>query len=567
MASPSAFQSLPLHIAENIVQCYIGSHRLSYASDKDKEAHKKTAWEVLYHVSGFWRRLATNFFCRKITFTIAADIGASKFSFANWPCSIRMCRSNNYYILVKEIAIDIQSVFERIGDSDLLKLNEVWPSSLTFPMASIVHVDVEGGRSFSQINAFNADNQKVCWAAQRVQESVPRVREIILSTSILSSRLLRTSCKLLAKLKTENLLSTTLSDFIKVDLNDTSIFQAGDYLHLLKRPCITTLVYNCRQSIEAFQQIIKLNTSILTSLTIHGYYYSSISYLVQDSDGNLIVYPQLERLEFHGDSTKNAWDAFTTDKNVALFPALKSLEWPSFHAFRDDTLFRGNSNTLEHLNLRIDSYFVKVMQDYNVFANYKYQKLRSIVSLNGSNPNCEQLDDDTFLRFNLGFLSPATRALSVETFEKSLPVIDIMSAYPYLDNLRILDIRHTTFELLDICDLIKLLPNLTDLGCKHGEISADSKGNEHSTLLERLSLIYYPLSQRLKCWVVPATFNFEIKSVAITAIILTILCPSFTFAAVWSPSLNSYHRKLSSLIASEPYSKYSDRLQCLFNKV
>ncbi|KAJ2677082.1 hypothetical protein GGI25_003302 [Coemansia spiralis] len=477
-----------------------------------------------------------------------------------------MPKNNNYYTFVKDIVIDTHNVLKRINESKLLILNKVWPDSLVFPKARTACVNICGNTLLNQENIDDAENQKLCWIAQRLQESMPRRQKFKLYTRLSFIRSQFTVQVQRVELKADTLLLTVLASFEKVDLNTTSIQLTKGYPYLPSSPCINSLRYNCKQNVELFRQIVKLNAPNLTSLTVYNCPRQHISYLVQDDDGYPITYPKLEMLDLCIHLVASIGNACKTDKQVALFPTLKYLKLSSAYAFADDTLFRGNSGTLEYLHIAVDFEFIKLLQDYSVFGSDKYQKLRCVISEKSYGINRRRLDNDEFFRFTFGLLSPATHTISLKDYGNLQPSINIISTCPYLDNLQVLDMKYTILGLSDMCDLIRLLPNLTDLCCTPGEVAVDFSGNEQADLSSYFSSIYYPLSKRLKCWVLPDPGSIHVELTAVTAIILTILCPSFTFAAVAIGKRKAYHEALCNLISSEPYSKYSDQLQCLFNK-
>ncbi|KAI9502705.1 hypothetical protein BX070DRAFT_226652 [Coemansia spiralis] len=562
----STFQALPLHIAEKVAQYYVGTHRLCYSFSNTKENRIADAWKTLYYVSESWRKLAIKTFCKKITLTIAADIETSGFSFVGWPQSITMPNDNNYHIFVKDIVIDIHNVLKRIKETDLLILSGAWPSSLIFPVARTARVNIHGNVVLDQEDIHAAENEKLCWIVQRLQQSMPRRQEFKLYTELSFIRSQFAVPMQCAELKADNLLPMVLANFEKIDLNTTSIQVAKSYSHWPNSLCITNLRYNCKQNIELFRQIVKLGASSLISLAVYNCPRQYAVYLVQDNSGYPIIYPKLEKLDLSVHMAASKEDTCKTDSQIIPFPTLKHLKLSPAYAFADDTLFRGNSDTLEYLHIAVDFDFIKLLRDYNVFGDGKYQKLRCVVSEKLHRAYYRQLDSDEFFRFAFGLLSPATHTISLKDYGNFQPSINTISTCPYLDNLQALDIKYTVLGLSEMRNLIRLLPNLTDLCCTPGEDTADFRDNEQAYLPDCFSSTRHPLSRRLKCWVLPDPSSFRVELVAVVAATLTILCPSFTFAAVAISKRKAYHQALCKLMSSELYAQYSDRLLCLFNE-
>ncbi|KAJ1783867.1 hypothetical protein LPJ59_006477, partial [Coemansia sp. RSA 2399] len=48
------------------------------------------------------------------------------------------------------------------------------------------------------------------------------------------------------------------------------------------------------------------------------------------------------------------------------------------YVFADDTMFRGNSDRLEHLDMELDAETVDMLRKYKVFSKGKFPRLRSV---------------------------------------------------------------------------------------------------------------------------------------------------------------------------------------------
>ncbi|KAJ2470564.1 hypothetical protein IWW56_006508, partial [Coemansia sp. RSA 2131] len=47
------------------------------------------------------------------------------------------------------------------------------------------------------------------------------------------------------------------------------------------------------------------------------------------------------------------------------------------YPFKDDTLFRGTSNTLEYISMNVNTEVIEMAQKYKVFGSNKYPNLRA----------------------------------------------------------------------------------------------------------------------------------------------------------------------------------------------
>ncbi|KAJ2100374.1 hypothetical protein GGI09_002305, partial [Coemansia sp. S100] len=152
------------------------------------------------------------------------------------------------------------------------------------------------------------------------------------------------------------------------------------------------LDYYINDDKEEALQLARQNAPTLQSLIIYFSSITDISSLIQDSDGSYAEYPCLRTLELHNDSELDRLYSddvlfSRTELNILRlpvfagaipFPGLRRLCIQIDYPFGDDTLFRGNSATLEYLDLQLFPAFIDRVNHYKVFTPDSHPKLRYI---------------------------------------------------------------------------------------------------------------------------------------------------------------------------------------------
>ncbi|KAJ1666651.1 hypothetical protein EV178_002082 [Coemansia sp. RSA 1646] len=302
---------------------------------------------------------------------------------------------------------------------------------------------------------------------------------------------------------------------------------------------------------------------MLESLDIVNLPCKNLRKLFYDDNDQPITYPKLRKLDYHLVSFVKAEDMLSLDESIVPFPALTHLNWPTTYTFADDTLFRGNSDALEYLNVVFDTNLIDILERYSVFSGGKYSKLRHITASKSYSIHTAQMSFESFARFAISLISPATRSFKMIDHSPCQPLFDTISTNAFAENIQILNLGATKLVLLDMLDLIKLLPNITDFTCLPGGIGSDLGKKRGKSMLD-LHADYYPLSHRLKCWVIPYTNSIPVRSIALASISLAILCTNFTFTALPHSKRKVYHSELTKALAIEEYSKYAEKIQLLF---
>ncbi|KAJ2093980.1 hypothetical protein GGI09_005657 [Coemansia sp. S100] len=116
--------------------------------------------------------------------------------------------------------------------------------------------------------------------------------------------------------------------------------------------------------------------------------------VIYDNDNNAVTYPNLQHLQITNDRYFDPKDKVLAP-GIVPFPKLKSLHILMDYVFADDVMFRGNSNTLEHLEFHVDEVMMDTMINSEEFKNVEFimtlalacPKLCRITSFDPAAPN------------------------------------------------------------------------------------------------------------------------------------------------------------------------------------
>ncbi|KAJ2523699.1 hypothetical protein GGI11_001328 [Coemansia sp. RSA 2049] len=281
------------------------------------------------------------------------------------------------------------------------------------------------------------------------------------------------------------------------------------------------------------------------------YYHESHSIktrsLFMDNENKLIVYPRLKKFHFIYGCEPDDTKKLRVDQAIAPFPVLKHLIWEGFYVFEDDTIFRGNSNTLEYLNIGIDASLFEILKKHRVFGPGKYLNLQHVSLWKLHYNEGVAFAHGEFERFAVSIIGPVTKYFGI-TAENLSYLTDFMRKSPYRESIQALDLISFMGTLDELFGIVGLLPNLTKLFSSPGTIECEPSTVEFRKFVDS----YYKKGcfarHRLQRWDVGLQYLDDIKFIAPTALALAALCPSF--ALVCSQyNIDEYKNKVKEAVA------------------
>ncbi|KAJ2557609.1 hypothetical protein GGH12_006145, partial [Coemansia sp. RSA 1822] len=120
------------------------------------------------------------------------------------------------------------------------------------------------------------------------------------------------------------------------------------------------------------------NANSLLELYISYASFDKLERLVVDEHGHPVIYPHLASL-FLRDIGADADDFSPILESIAPFPQLRVFQSQIKYPFGDDTVFRGNSSSLEDIYLMGDYKIIKMLYGCGVFARGRLKSLRKLM--------------------------------------------------------------------------------------------------------------------------------------------------------------------------------------------
>ncbi|KAJ2394729.1 hypothetical protein GGI23_004580, partial [Coemansia sp. RSA 2559] len=175
-------------------------------------------------------------------------------------------------------------------------------------------------------------------------------------------------------------------------------------------PELASFCYRKKSNHEFASWVIKKSATTLEKLDYGENGSRGFKDFMFDNDGQLIVYPKLRYMRVFDSSDGKG--EFTADKSIIPFPALQHLSVNSSCVFKDNTIFRGSSDTLISLDIGLHRGFVDIFRKYKVFSQGTHPNILH-VSARLDNKHGLTLPADEFAEAAFGLVSPATQSIKL----------------------------------------------------------------------------------------------------------------------------------------------------------
>ncbi|KAJ2108544.1 hypothetical protein GGI16_001092 [Coemansia sp. S142-1] len=320
-------------------------------------------------------------------------------------------------------------------------------------------------------------------------------------------------------------------------------------------PPLSSLSLNCYSSLILSTNLIHKCASVLKYLAITGGYAES---LVYNRDGNAVIYPNLVYLQVHFYLSNDSAERMLAP-NITPFPVLKCLKMNSYYQLGDDVMFRGNSDTLEKLELRLDAEDVNILNGSPVF-NSEFKSLKKVFIGDSYNRgNLAQAPMPTMHKLICNLATNARKlALSCETPVSGL--IDLTHSSCRFENIQELAISDSKSSVCDILRLLKTLPVLSKLECNIDDLDSGFKLLKDDDLPDHVASNFGNAGKHLHTWLLPHAGGERNMKVADYVMLLAIACPRLESVETLCIDSRSYHTRVTEASRSGPFSKYALRL-------
>ncbi|KAJ2460557.1 hypothetical protein GGF42_000765 [Coemansia sp. RSA 2424] len=352
-------------------------------------------------------------------------------------------------------------------------------------------------------------------------------------------------------------------DRLKYDLGGEWVNMDLDYAGICN---LVHIDYGYDFHYEPCFQLVRQCAPTLQSLELKPCSFSTspgldLSGLIRDTNGRCVAYSCLQSLSL------DIWNESATSERPSFgtfvaFPALRHVNIGSEYPFSDDTLFRGNSATLESLKMLMDADTAMMLRKRRVFARASHPRLRSVTIYGADDPIPDGFDTYAdYMQFLLSIGPEAVvRVLHPMALEQDIPrALQLLGEHT---SIQILSIEGAAFALLDVVALIKSLPLLSELCLDVPKLDSHLADIPKSQLFETLIESHAPMARQLRRLIVRNS-QVPLEDLAVFTVLLASLCPNLDFIDVSSSSVAHFGRYMKSCTVFDPFQKYEQLLQSL----
>ncbi|KAJ2734730.1 hypothetical protein IW152_002053 [Coemansia sp. BCRC 34962] len=317
------------------------------------------------------------------------------------------------------------------------------------------------------------------------------------------------------------------------------------------------------QSILLAQQ----NSSTLQSLILEFNRDINIGRLVKGADG-FVAYPHLRDLRVCGHSS-NSDNPRSVTGDMVLFPHLQKLVLKVPLPFADDTLFRGNADTLAYLDMVLDSPTVYMLLKHNVFTTTSHPNLQCVnVVQDDPRLPCPFATAVEFMQFILS-IGPQAPVREIGGFSGCIELNMTLPLLQSHDCIQVLTLVNIPLDFWSLIAVIKSLPLLSDLYTYFYPPRFDTVAETaaHSELPAYVLSNYAPMSEHFRCWHLMHYTTHQHTDAIKCALLLALVCPNFDYLATDFGESRLFMKNMEGIIASDMFKEYAPRLRrLLFNR-
>ncbi|KAJ1788140.1 hypothetical protein LPJ59_005588, partial [Coemansia sp. RSA 2399] len=235
----------------------------------------------------------------------------------------------------------------------------------------------------------------------------------------------------------------------------------------------------------------------------------------------------------------------------------------SAYIFGDDTLFRENSNLLEHLDIDIDTSLASILQRYKVFNGSKCLKLRYVSARKREERVGITMDSAEFVKSAVNLIAPTTEYFVVYHPELR-DIAGAVATRRHLENVRSLYLSSSKGTLRELIQLVRLLPNMTNLACFPGSVDFGPDSVHFREYIDNHFTDYRELKHSFRRWKVLTCGAYDDNAPAAqTALAFAILCVNFDLVFVQPRHRIIFEREVKGAIDSGFYDEHVEKLQRL----
>ncbi|KAJ2482374.1 hypothetical protein EV174_003234, partial [Coemansia sp. RSA 2320] len=243
-----------------------------------------------------------------------------------------------------------------------------------------------------------------------------------------------------------------------------------------------------------------------------------------------------------------------------------------FYPFADDTLFRGNSATLEYLTVDLGEYLLGILDRHQVFTRTSHPKLKYVSIWGGGFDDTEQgfqhSVDYLSEALSIAHSAPAIEIIGLPSGPDFHPLIARFASFAHIRMLFFLDLP---LGFLDAVALITRLPCLSDLHSGIFHYCPLPEKVPAEDLPRWVTSEYALAGKRFKCWTLVNSKETRhhdkeaFEGMALCLLLMKLVCPNYYYSYV---SLNDYDcliEPLDLVIRRPEYQVYREQLEPLLH--
>ncbi|KAJ2467184.1 hypothetical protein GGI03_001703 [Coemansia sp. RSA 2337] len=589
MSAHSPLQLLPIHVVQLIVNHVAGSSRVAFDGVDANSPKYRMLLKPLLWVCHNFRAVAYSRYCNKFELNLTSmPLNALDELYLGFRCSSVDYRTISHlgystHRSAKEVTVFLDERAVYSGEA-LGMVSCVPYEACSLPLArKIAFIFVTEKRGVNDKNAGTDEDTEtdedigtdedagvdedigidplivmanICAFRERVKQMAPLVSEIRIQPTD------RKSMPSIYNPHFSDLASRLYQLSYRIDYNYTS--DTPDSVRLQLDPIfkLTHIRYTSDSSIGTayqFIQLARVNALTLQSLVLESEHDIDILSLVQDADGNHIEYPRLLTLKLW--SVSNSINLKRpVFQGTAPFPILRQLRVFLECPFDDDTFFRGNSATLEWLDMQLDSLNAPMLRKYKVFAPGSHPRLQRVKLWYNDDFGSELLASPTEtiqFMYCIGSGAAVREHVQIGHLRNYVPMSLSLGNYECIQVLSLLGLRS---DLWSVIALIKSLPLLSDLHTSMPSLGPMPDGVTPDTLPELIISNYAPMGRRFRCWHLNNGSIDNHTELITCVLLLALACPNFDYAAPPVSQRELFMKRMDKDIGSNRFKPYAPRL-------
>ncbi|KAJ2040118.1 hypothetical protein IW146_002335 [Coemansia sp. RSA 922] len=587
MNTLSAFQLLPPHIVDKIVDHVVGSSRVSYNNIYHPNDDFRVLQMPLLWVCHNFRDFVFKRFCKFYALNLHELQDKAVVTCQLWPKLLeKVDHARNHF--AKELTISL-SVWDIYSGESLKQLSSGLHVGCAFPSVRkllfrlitddgfrelheiVLEVFNNGVLELCHFKSFKSSNGKfppntaanIAAFVRRIKEMAPMVNEVhvgdVIDRREQSQRQNAYCVDLVRQLY-------GAFDMTIISGADEPVFGSMDLELVCNLVRLDCWAYD---NADIILSLVRQNARTLQTIEILVYIDTDFTSLFRNpDDGAYLEFPCLRELELISYEKLEA-SQLSTHKGAVPFPRLQNLTLLMVYPFGDDVLFRGNAATLEYVKVVPCTQLVEVVKRYKVLTSTSHPKIRCVsFDLLPESPYPSPMafvSDNEYLRFALSIAPGASVREIPDLHWSSMDIPSALSMLGGLVSVKVLSLPDVRMSIWDVITLIKSLPLLSDLRTMNPTLGELPQGVKKKRLPDYVRSTYAPMGGVFWCWHI-SIYNADYKEMATCVLLLALVFPNFGYGNVRDGYREPFMEAMKKKINKRAFRQDAPRLRrLLFN--